>query len=86
MKAILLVSAWPTANFWTFLFPDGKQAHEFVVKVRLIQPYIVRGKFCENKLLQGRMDFPFLAAYIQSPGTGYRHRAGRVKNPMKTKK
>ena len=83
MKAILVVPAWPTAIFWTFLFPDGERAQEMVEAAELVQPFIIRGQFCDNKLLQGRTSFPFLVMYIRSKGRGYRHRSGKVEDPMK---
>ena len=82
MKAILLVPAWPTASYWSFLFPDGRFAQEMILSAELVQPFIIRGGHCQNKLLQGRTSFPFLAVKMSSDGSGYRHRAGLVKDPM----
>ena len=82
MKAILLVPAWPTASYWSFLFPDGRHAQEMIFSAELVQPFIIRGEHCQNRLLQGRTDFPFLAVRMSSDGSGYRHIAGSVKDPM----
>ena len=85
MKAVLITPAWPTAAFWSFIFPDGKRAHELIERAVLFRPHVIRGKFCTNKLLQGKTSFPFLAAYIRSTGAGYKHRAGKVQDPMMKK-
>ena len=82
MEAYVLVPAWPSATYWTFLFPDGKHAHEVCKRVEHIQPFVLRGEFCQNCLLQGRTDFPFLIMFISSDGSGYRFKSGRIENPM----
>ena len=75
MHAIVCIPAWRSAAFWTVVFPDGKQ----VLEIR--RPWIVRGKFCTNKLLQGRTKFPFIVMYIRSAGLRYTGRSGRLECP-----
>ena len=84
MEAFVVVPAWPSATFWSFLFPDGRRAHEACKYVKVFQPFILRGQHCQNRLLQGRTDFPFLLMFIKTDGSGYRFRSGKCKNPMFT--
>ena len=78
MMAILVVPAWRTATFWSIIFPDGKHAVTSCVNVREFRPHIVRGKYCTNKLMQGKTAFPFLALYMRSTGQGHTHKSGRT--------
>ena len=79
MKAVVAVPAWRTAQFWPFLFPDGEHAIQECVQLRVVQPYLIRGQFCHNKLLQGRTSFPFVVLYVRSEGGGYKGTAGRIR-------
>ena len=81
MQAILVVPAWRSAQFWVFLFPDGTHAIDICVAVTSFRPFIVRGPYCSNYLLQGRPAFSFLALYIRSGGAGYSGRADSVACP-----
>ena len=82
MMAILVVPVWKAAAFWPLLFPDGKHGVECCVSIRLFRPHVVRGQFCQNKLMQGRTAFPFLAVYMRSAGEGHTHRSGAVTGPI----
>ena len=68
MMAILIVPVWPTANFWTMLFPDGRHAVQSCIRIKRINPHIIRGKYCQNRLMQGRTAFPFVAMYLKAAG------------------
>ena len=81
MMAIVVVPAWRSAPFWTTLFPDGKHAAEGCVSVKLFRPHVVRGRYCQNKIMQGRTAFPFLAAFFRSAGNGYHQTAGNAECP-----
>ena len=81
MMAILVMPAWTTSNFWSTLFPDGSHALDICVHIKLFRPHVIRGIFCQNKLMQGRTAFPFLALYLRSTGAGYIHVSGSVKCP-----
>ena len=78
MMAILVVPAWRSAAFWNMIFPDGRHAVQSCVGLRVLRPHIVRGKFCQNKLMQGRTAFPFIALYMRSEGAGHTHISGRI--------
>ena len=82
MMAILIVPEWRTASFWNMLFPDGRNALRSCVAIRAFRPHIKRGKFCQNKLMQGKTAFRFLALYIRSRGNGYMHESGKVQIPV----
>ena len=81
MMAILVTPAWRAAAFWAILFPDGIRAVESCVSIRMFRPHVVRGQFCQNKLMQGRTAFPFLAVYMRSTGGGHTHKSGKVRCP-----
>ena len=81
MMAILVVPAWTTAPFWPTVFPNGTHAVTICTNIKLIRPHIVRGKFCQNKVMQGHTAFPFLALYLRSRGEGYQHVSGSVMCP-----
>ena len=78
MMAIVVIPAWRTATFWNAAFPDGRHAIASCVHVEEVRPHIIRGKFCTNKLMQGRTSFPFLALYIKSRGSGSSLETGKV--------
>ena len=81
MMAILVVPAWTSAAFWPILFPDGQKAISSCVNIKLFRPHVIRGQFCQNKLMQGRTAFPFLAVYIRSNRQGYVHQSGKIECP-----
>ena len=81
MMAILVVPAWRTAPFWSALFPDGQKAVRECISIKLFRPHVVIGKFCMNKLMQGRTAFPFLALFLRSTGRGYVHASGDTECP-----
>ena len=81
MMAVLIVPEWRTASVWNMLFPDGNNAIESCVAVKAFRPHLKRGKFCQNKLMQGRTAFRFLALYIRSKGRGYEFASGKVRRP-----
>ena len=81
MMAILTVPAWRSAPFWPVLFPDGQRAVTSCVSLKLFHPHVIRGKFCQNKLMQGRTSFPFLAIYLRSTGEGHSHESGKCRVP-----
>ena len=81
MQAILVVPAWRSASFWSFLFPDGVHALDICVSISAFRPFLLRGRFCSNLLMQGRPAFPFLALYLRSPGCGYSGLPGSVRCP-----
>ena len=83
MMAILVIPAWRTASFWSAAFPDGKHAFKGCVHIEEFRPHVIRGKFCANKLMQGRTSFPFLALYIRSAGVGTPQEAGKTKYESK---
>ena len=78
MKAILVVPCWQTANFWPYICPDGKHLQEEAVKLVMAQPYIIRGKYCESRLMEGYTSFQFMIIYIMSRGHGFRARSGNI--------
>ena len=82
MQAILIIPAWRSAQFWPFLFPDGLHAIDMCVSLVVFRPFIVRGPYCSNYLLQGRTAFPFLALYLRSTGLGFSNRPGSVHCPQ----
>ena len=82
MMAILVVPAWRSAAFWPMLFPDGKNAVKSCVSVRSFNPHVVRGQYCQNKLMQGKTAFPFLAMYLRATGTGQEHHSGKATCPL----
>ena len=81
MMAILVVPVWKSAAYWPLLFPDGETAVESCTSIQLFHPHVVRGRFCQNKLMQGRTAFPFIAVYMRSNGSGHTHRTGTVRCP-----
>ena len=81
MLALLIVPAWSSAQFWPFLFPDGKHARKSVTKVVQFWPTVWRGKYCYNKHMQGKTLFSFLALYIRADGTGMNMTAGQQECP-----
>ena len=81
MMAILVVPVWRSATFWSLLFPDGETAVESCVRIQLFHPHVVRGQFCQNKLMQGRTAFPFIAVYLRSHGAGHTHKVGKITMP-----
>ena len=78
MQAIFIVPEWRTSSFWAMLFPDGKHALESCKHIRIIKPHIIRGEYCQNRLLQGYTKFAFIALYIVSEGKGYKHKSGTI--------
>ena len=81
MQAILVVPAWRSSSFWTFLFPDGIHAIDMCVSISAFRPFLIRGRFCSNLLMQGRPSFPFLALFLRSHGRGFSGSAGSVQCP-----
>ena len=81
MLAILCVPAWRSAAFWPILFPDGVHAIDICKKILVKRPWIIRGKFCANKLMQGQTKFPFLMLYIRARAEGYSGESGSVRCP-----
>ena len=81
MLAILCVPAWRSASFWPVLFPDGEYAIESCKRIILKRPWIIRGRYCTNKVMQGRTAFPFLFIYLKSRGAGHTGRCGSIKCP-----
>ena len=79
MKAILVVPCWQTATFWPYICPDGEHLQVQAVKLTMARPYIVRGKFCENKLLQGYTSFEFMVIEFVTDGSGYAAKSGPIK-------
>lgn len=53
MMAIVMLPAWKTARFWMTIFPDGEHAVESCIHARVFRPHVIRGQFCQNKLMQG---------------------------------
>ena len=78
MQAIVIVPFWRSASFWPVVFPDGDHAISQCWKIVRFQPFVIRGPFCDNELLQGRTKFTFLAMYISSAGLGYCKSPGLV--------
>ena len=85
MMAIIVIPAWKTATFWNTAFPNGQHAVTACKAVTLFRPHVVRGRFCQNKVMQGRTSFPFLAMYFRSDGSGHTHICGPVKCPEEAK-
>ena len=82
MMAILVIPAWRSSAFWNLVFPDGRHAIQSCVHIAKFRPHVVRGKFCDNKLMQGRTAFPFLALYLRSEGNGHDHICGQKECPQ----
>ena len=78
MSAIFIVPEWRTAAFWALLFPNGGNAVQSCTHIKRFRPFLLRGEFCQNKLLQGHTKFAFLAMFLDSKGAGYAHESGRV--------
>ena len=64
MRAILVVPAWPSSIFWSFLFPDGERAQRMTKDLVMFRTFVLRGQYCDNKLMQGHTKFPFLAFFL----------------------
>ena len=78
MNAFLVVPCWKTAAFWPYLCPDGEHLLQQASRLRVCRPYVIRGKHCDYRLLQGYMAFPFLAVEIRSDDAGYITAAGVI--------
>ena len=81
MKAILIVPAWTSSAFWPFLFPDGHNARQSVERIQFFRPFLWRGEYCRNRLMQGYTSFGFLALYINSRGQAGGMNIGNVACP-----
>ena len=81
MQAVLIVPAWKSSYFWPFLFPNGSYAVDFCVSISQIRPFLIRGPYCSNPLMQGRPSFSFLALYLRSSGSGYSGLSGLIECP-----
>ena len=81
MMAIVVTPAWASASFWPFMFPDGKFARKSCVRLTQFHPTIWRGKYCYNKLMQGKTPFTFLAFYLMTSNTDMAMEVGKVPCP-----
>ena len=54
MMAIVVFPAWKTASFWNVAFPNGRHAVTACKAIKLFRPHVVRGRFCDNRVMQGR--------------------------------
>lgn len=81
MSAIVVTPAWASASFWPFMFPDGKSARKSCVRLTQFNPTIWRGKYCYNKLMQGKTPFAFLAFYLRADSSGTNMEVGKIPCP-----
>ena len=81
MMAIVVVPAWKSCSFWATIFPNGTHAVASCCHIERFRPHVVRGKYCDNKLMQGKTNFPFLALYFRSKGEGHKHECGNCAYP-----
>ena len=78
MKAILVIPCWQTATFWPYVCPDGRRLHKAARKLIMARPYIIRGKCCESRLMEGYTNFEFMIVDIVSDGKGYVAESGDI--------
>ena len=79
MKAVMVIPCWQTATFWPYICPDGVHLHAAATRLVMARPYIVRGKFCESRLMEGYTSFEFMIIDIESHGQGYVAESGHIR-------
>ena len=60
---MVVVPVWAGASFFNKLWPDGRHAAEFVVKMVLMQPFFVCGPSVTSDGMRGRR--PFTTAVLK---------------------
>jgi hypothetical protein len=73
VTGVILVPVWPASSFFTFFWPDGRHAADWVEEVLLVKPHFICSPLVTSRAMRGRR--PFQTAVMKVDFTG-RARSG----------